>query len=64
MKMLAPEVLDSPDAVRSIVDRLVGYGVALLDHEIALRAAAGAAAPEGRRATRAAERAGARGRAP
>ena len=63
MKMLAPEVLDRDDAARRIVDRLVGYSVALLDHEIALRRATTPARPKDRRATRA-QRPGTRERAP
>jgi len=53
MKMLAPEVLAGEDAVRGIVDRLVGYSVALLDHEIARRRAPAPAPATGRRASRA-----------
>ena len=53
MKLLAPEVLARDDAVRRIVDHLVGYSVALLDHEIALRRATTPARPKGRRASRA-----------
>ena len=45
MKMLAPSVVTRRDAVRRIVDRLVGYGVALLEHEIAQRKAAVPAGP-------------------
>lgn len=37
MKMLAPGVLDRPQATEKILDRLVGYSRALLDHEIARR---------------------------
>jgi len=37
MKMLAPGVLDRPRAKEKILDRLVGYSRALLDHEIARR---------------------------
>lgn len=37
MKLLAPEVLDRPDAMDRILDRLVGYCRALLDHEIERR---------------------------
>jgi hypothetical protein len=40
MKMLAPQVLDQPHASERILDRLVGYSRALLDHEIARRGAA------------------------
>jgi len=40
MKMLAPTVLERRDAVRHIVDRLVGYSVALLEREISQRHAA------------------------
>jgi AcrR family transcriptional regulator len=40
MKMLAPGVLNRPNAHEQILDRLVGYSRALLDHEIARRAAA------------------------
>jgi hypothetical protein len=36
--MLAPEVVERRDAVRHIVDRLVGYSVALLEYEKARRA--------------------------
>ena len=39
IRMLAPQVLDRRDAQRRIVDRLVGYSVALLDHEVAARRA-------------------------
>jgi len=51
MKMLAPEVLAPEDAAQQIVDRLVGYSVALLDHEIARRRATTPAPPKDRRAT-------------
>ena len=37
MKMLAPGVLDRPHAGELILDRLVGYCRALLDHEVARR---------------------------
>jgi AcrR family transcriptional regulator len=37
MKMLAPGVLNRPQARQRILDRLVGYARALLDHEIARR---------------------------
>jgi hypothetical protein len=37
MKMLAPSVLNRPKAMALILDRLVGYSRALLDHEIARR---------------------------
>jgi len=37
MKLLAPGVLDRPRAKEQILDRLVGYARALLDHEIARR---------------------------
>lgn len=37
MKMLAPQVLDRPQAMALALDRLVGYCGALLDHEIARR---------------------------
>ncbi len=37
IRMLAPGVLNRRDAQRRIVDRLVGYSVALLDHEVAAR---------------------------
>jgi AcrR family transcriptional regulator len=37
MKLLAPEVLDRPQAMERILDRLVGYARALLDYEIARR---------------------------
>ena len=43
MKMLAPGVLSRPNAHEQILDRLVGYSRALLDHEIARRAAAASA---------------------
>jgi AcrR family transcriptional regulator len=39
MTQLAPEVLTRAGAGRHIVDRLVGYSVALLEHEIARRRA-------------------------
>jgi AcrR family transcriptional regulator len=42
IRMLAPQVLDRRDAQRRIVDRLVGYSVALLDHEVAARRASAA----------------------
>jgi AcrR family transcriptional regulator len=38
MKLLAAEALDGPQAMERILDRLVGYARALLDHEIARRA--------------------------
>lgn len=38
MKMLAPGVLDRPDAIARIVDRLVDYGLALVDAERRRRA--------------------------
>lgn len=38
MKLLAPEVLDRPQAIERILDRLIGYSRALLDYEIARRA--------------------------
>ena len=41
MKMLAPGVLDRPRANEQILDRLVGYSRALLDHEIRRRQPAG-----------------------
>jgi AcrR family transcriptional regulator len=37
MKMLAPDVLNRPQAKKLILDRLVGYSRALLDHEIGRR---------------------------
>lgn len=37
MKMLAPEVLERPRAMELILDRLVGYCRALLDHEVERR---------------------------
>jgi len=37
MKMLAPEVLERPQAMERILDRLVGYSRALLDYEIERR---------------------------
>ena len=37
MKMLAPDVLNRPQAKNLILDRLVGYSRALLDHEIGRR---------------------------
>jgi TetR/AcrR family transcriptional regulator, regulator of cefoperazone and chloramphenicol sensitivity len=37
MKMLAPDVLNRPQAKKTILDRLVGYSRALLDHEIGRR---------------------------
>jgi TetR/AcrR family transcriptional regulator, regulator of cefoperazone and chloramphenicol sensitivity len=43
MKMLSPGVLSRPNAHEQILDRLVGYSRALLDHEIARRAAAASA---------------------
>ncbi len=43
MKMLAPGVLSRPGANELILDRLVGYCRALLDHEIARRQASPAA---------------------
>jgi AcrR family transcriptional regulator len=39
MKMLAPDVLDRPRAMERILERLVGYSGALLDHEIERRRA-------------------------
>jgi AcrR family transcriptional regulator len=63
MKMLAPEVLARDDAVRRIVDHLVGYSGALLDHEMALRRATTPTQPKSRRATRA-QRPGTPERAP
>lgn len=38
MKVLAPALLDGDVAVRKVLDRLVGYGVALVAHERAVRA--------------------------
>lgn len=40
MKVLAPALLDGEVAVRKVLDRLVGYGVALVAHERGLRALA------------------------
>ncbi len=40
MSVLAPALLDGKEAVRKVLDRLVGYGVALVAHERALRALA------------------------
>ncbi len=37
MKLLAPDVLARPQAMEKILDRLVGYSRALLDHEIERR---------------------------
>jgi TetR/AcrR family transcriptional regulator, regulator of cefoperazone and chloramphenicol sensitivity len=37
MKLLAPDVLERPQATEKILDRLVGYSRALLDHEIGRR---------------------------
>jgi hypothetical protein len=37
MKMLAPEILDRPQAMERILERLVGYSRALLDYEIERR---------------------------
>jgi AcrR family transcriptional regulator len=37
MQMLAPDVLGRPRAVEQILDRLVGYSCALVEHEIARR---------------------------
>jgi AcrR family transcriptional regulator len=37
MKLLAPEVLDRPQALERILDRLVGYAGALLDYEVERR---------------------------
>jgi AcrR family transcriptional regulator len=45
MKMLAPEVLERPQAERHILDRLVGYTRALVEHEKARRAAPRPATP-------------------
>lgn len=39
MKLLAPGVLDRPRAKERILDRLVGFARALLDHELARRCA-------------------------
>jgi AcrR family transcriptional regulator len=41
MKMLAPDVLDGADAGARILDRLVGYACALVEHEKGRRATAG-----------------------
>lgn len=40
MKLLAPDVLERPQAMDRVLDRLVGYCRALLDHEIERRRAA------------------------
>lgn len=40
MNVLAPALLDGDVAVRQVLDRLVGYGVALVAHERAVRAMA------------------------
>lgn len=45
MTLLAPGILERPQAKALILDRLVGYARALLEHEIARRRAAGAAEP-------------------
>lgn len=37
MKLLAPGVLDRPRALEQVLDRLVGYAHALLDHEVGRR---------------------------
>ncbi|RZL01393.1 MAG: DUF1956 domain-containing protein [Rubrivivax sp.] len=37
MNVLAPALLDGDEAVRKVLDRLVGYGVALVAHERAVR---------------------------
>lgn len=37
MKLLAPGVLERPRALEQVLDRLVGYARALLDHEVARR---------------------------
>lgn len=47
MNMLAPDVMGRPRAVEQILDRLVGYGCALVDHEVARRQAV----PRGQRAS-------------
>jgi AcrR family transcriptional regulator len=54
MKMLAPGVLNRPQASERILDRLVGYSRALLDHEIARRRSAGTSRGSARTATAAA----------
>ena len=40
MNVLAPALLDGDEAVRQVLNRLVGYGVALVAHERGARAAA------------------------
>jgi len=51
MKMLAPTVLRRRDAVRHIVDRLVGYSVALLEREMTQRRATTPGKPKRARGT-------------
>ena len=45
IRMLAPQVLEGADAAARIVDRLVGYSAAMLEHEIAMRRHGAHAAP-------------------
>jgi AcrR family transcriptional regulator len=59
ISLLAPEVLSRADAESRIVDRLVGYSVALLEHEIAQRRVASPAKTARKRAAPWAARAGA-----
>jgi len=40
MNVLAPALLDGDEAVRQVLNRLVGYGVALVGHERGVRAMA------------------------
>jgi AcrR family transcriptional regulator len=37
MNVLAPSLLQGPDALQTVLERLVGYGVALVEHERARR---------------------------
>jgi AcrR family transcriptional regulator len=56
IRLLAPQLLDRAGAAERIVDRLVGYSVALLEHEIAdrrARARSGSADARARRGGRA-----------
>jgi AcrR family transcriptional regulator len=48
MNLLAPRVLNRPDAKAQVLDRLVGYSAALLQYEIERRGGNGKAAPRGR----------------
>jgi len=59
ISLLAPKVLSRADAESRIVDRLVGYSVALLEHEIAQRRAASPAKTARKRAVPRTARAGA-----